>query len=530
MPDTCTYNCSAHPTEVNAYGDISGIGVTTAFFATAWMLVLLLIGYYLVAYNPELDPFRQPGKKTPCQHPNATDYIFLYAARKLPGLRNVQHSELLRSSRLESALNQCVMTFADIQIFTSLAVMISGYIALSCGLQSYHWQLMVYLVWLASLTHLAALSFLRNHLAHQPGPRIWRVTAMFFILVLLAVAVGLAGYFVWDDGASKVSDFAICYFGKKMNTKSVAFESMIKTLILLAYGFFIRVAKMSKAFEGGFRRVAAQLSAKAMRLQHGDGVDDAQQWDPHGWLSSAPTMPRRMMRTFFIALCSLSSIHLNFLTSFLAEVYWLSLSALWVTRRYFKTRRLGPEEENEWTFGQVLPVLLVVAPLAAIFEHLLPFRSAANRRRQRPSQIALEIVDQLERDEAQDDVQVDLNQQHINSPAYRGTSFLTAVAYIEAGIFFIVDQSPGIRQPAIRLGASFFILNPLLQLLWIHSVLWISCTDWSCLVKKTVRWATFTAFMAITVNEFILAPLKGSRGDKETLYGSLTSLALVGEA
>ncbi|KAI8661900.1 hypothetical protein NCS55_01061400 [Fusarium keratoplasticum] len=153
--------------------------------------------------------------------------------------------------------------FADIQIFTGFAVMISGYVALGCGLQSYHWQLTVYLVWLASLTHLAALSFLRNHFANNPSQLVWRVIAMFIMMMLLEVAIGLAGYFNWDKGPSKASDFAACYFGDKIDTKSVAFESMLKALILLT----------------------------SKRLQNGD--DNARPQDPQGLLSTFAEYPSK---------------------------------------------------------------------------------------------------------------------------------------------------------------------------------------------------------------------------------------------
>lgn len=544
MSDTCKYNCSAHPTEINAYGDISGIGVTTAFFATAWIVVLLLIGYYLVAYDPELDPFRKPGKKTLCQYPNAIDYVFLYAVRKLPGLRSLQKIDWPQYSQLESALNKCVMMFADIQISTGLAVMISGYIALSCGLQSYHWQLTVYLVWLGSLTHLAALSFLRNHLANSPRQLILRVTAMFMIMVLLEVAVGLAGHFNWSEGPSKASDFAVCYFRERMDISSVAFETMLKTLILLIYGFFIRIAKMSKRFEGWLRGVAAQLSTKAMRIQHRDGEGSPPR-DPQGSLNERPTLMSQTIHPLLIAGYSLLNIHINLLTSFLAEVYWLTLSAIWATRRFFKTRQLGPKEEDEWTFGQILPLLLVVAPLAAILEHFLPCQTLNSTRGQSPDQIALltrnqseadvrqdEAQDQPETDEAQveaqDDVRVGLDHQHIHSIAYRGAFLLAVVAYIEVGIFFVADLSPGIKGPLIRLGVAFFVLNPLLQLLWIHCSLWISQISWSSVVRNTIRGAAFGASMSISVNEFLRVSMKSKSDNREPVYSSVTSYLALG--
>ena len=209
--------------------------------------------------------------------------------------------------------------FSDIQTFTGLAVMISGYIALSCGLQSYHWQLTVYLVWLSSLTHLAALSFLRNHLHNHPRQLVWHVTAMFIIMVLLEVAVGLAGHFNWSEGPSKASDFAVCYFREKMDTTSVAFETMLKTLILLVYGFFIRLAKMSKRFEGGLRGVAARLSAKAMRFQHWDGENYLPR-NSQSSLAEGLKIGHQAAQYSLIACYSLLSIHLNLFTSFLAEV------------------------------------------------------------------------------------------------------------------------------------------------------------------------------------------------------------------
>ncbi|KAI8715813.1 hypothetical protein NCS52_01089700 [Fusarium sp. LHS14.1] len=473
MSDSCKYNCSAHPTQINAYGDISGIGVTVAFFVTAWIIVLLLIGYYLVVYNPELDPFRKPGKKTLCEHPNAIDYVFLYAFRKIPHPNWFRSSDWSQHSRRESTLNKCVIMYSDIQIFTGLAIMISGYIALSCGLQSYHWQLTVYLVWLSSLTHLAALSFLRNHLANHPHQLVWRVIAMFIIMVimvLLEVAVGLAGHFNWSEGPSKASDFAVCYFHEKMDRTSVAFETILRTLILLVYGFSIRLAKMSKRFEGRLRTVAAGLGVKAMRLQHRVIIEYSH---PRGSGDSSRRIPTIECQVFYylaIAGYSLLSIHLNLFTSFLAEVYWLTLSASWVKRRFVKTRQLGSKEENEWTFGQILPLLLVVAPLATVLKHFLPCQASNSAQNQSPDQIALltwnqsemnearveaqnESLDQPDtneaqaetQDEARDDVLVDLDHRHIHSIAYRGTFFLAVVAYIEVGIFFVAGLSPGIK-------------------------------------------------------------------------------------
>jgi uncharacterized membrane protein len=67
--------------------------------------------------------------------------------------------------------------------------------------------------WLASITHLSALSFLRNYLFNRRKERLWRVGSMFAMLALLAVAVGISGHFEWGDPSdSRPEDYAICGF------------------------------------------------------------------------------------------------------------------------------------------------------------------------------------------------------------------------------------------------------------------------------------------------------------------------------
>ncbi|KAI8662950.1 hypothetical protein NCS56_01099800 [Fusarium sp. Ph1] len=345
-------SCAANPPEIKAYSDISGIGVTAAFLATGWIVVALLIGYYLGAYNPGLDPFRLEGSKTPCQYPNIIDYTFLHSARMLPGLRHVHFSEWFRSGQPESALNKGVMTFSDIQIFSGLTMMISGYIALERELQSYHWQLLIYLVWFSSVTHLAALSFLRNHLANHPGRMGWRILLMFFVVIFLAAAIGLAGHFDWDgDNDNKPSDIALCHFKQKLDPKN----------------------------------------------------------------------------------------------------------------------------------------------------------------------------DQLEVAEAQENVQVDIDLEHVRSTSHRGALFLAAVSYIQVGVFFSADATPGILQPLRRLAISTFVLNPMLQIVWIHYALWIPHMNWSRPLKMTVYYIALVTLVGTSVAEYVEAPTDGGINEVDTVYlGGIT--------
>lgn len=54
------------------------------------------------------------------------------------------------------------------------------------------------------------------------------------------------------------------------------------------------------------------------------------------------------------------------------KIWWLIGSFLWGISNLVLTRALSNGEKSDWTFGQVLPVVLLAAPLLAVFEHLYP--------------------------------------------------------------------------------------------------------------------------------------------------------------
>jgi hypothetical protein len=181
--------------------------------------------------------------------------------------------------------------FADIQIFTALAILISAFISLGCDIVAYHWQYMIYLAWLASVTHLASLSFLRNHLARNRAKRIWRLTTMAVIQVLSSVAVGLSTTFGGDPWlGGEGGRPAICYLREPPDTKSVAFQSAIKMILLLIWGLAIPIAKIFEGFEGGLRRIASKLYQKSRERQYGTGGTTTYRWDPRDTTNPVATL------------------------------------------------------------------------------------------------------------------------------------------------------------------------------------------------------------------------------------------------
>jgi len=58
--------------------------------------------------------------------------------------------------------------------------------------------------------------------------------------------------------------------------------------------------------------------------------------------------------------------------------------AAWGTLQLYRDRSLGQKDENEWGFGQVIAVVMLVAPLLARFGHLREFRFIVSVKASRP--------------------------------------------------------------------------------------------------------------------------------------------------
>ena len=92
------------------------------------------------------------------------------------------------------ALQNAVLAFSDQQIVTGIAILVSAYVQIFCGLQVYHWQVAVDLAWFSSITHLTTLTCLRDYFGKRKSLRTMRLIFMGTIGILLSVALGTTGY------------------------------------------------------------------------------------------------------------------------------------------------------------------------------------------------------------------------------------------------------------------------------------------------------------------------------------------------
>ncbi|KAL8956671.1 MAG: hypothetical protein Q9183_006246, partial [Haloplaca sp. 2 TL-2023] len=150
----------------------------------------------------------------------------------------------------EPVLRTAVLMYSDQQLVTGLAILASGYAQLSCGLSKSHWQIIVYLAWHSSLTHLTTLTFLRRYFQENPTARVWRSVLMLILAIMLAIALLPTGDRRYHGRRSTP---ALCDFrrlvahgqGGRFQFDIVSTSVMLISILILFSSYLTRLIKLS---------------------------------------------------------------------------------------------------------------------------------------------------------------------------------------------------------------------------------------------------------------------------------------------
>ena len=152
-------------------------------------------------------------------------------------------------------LGKAILMFSDQQIVTGIALLASGYSQLPNGLDAYHWQILVYLAWLSSFTHLTTLTVLRDYFQDHPATRSWRIVLMIVTVSLLGIALLPTGNQWWLNSGPDTSGVpALCFFqARNFNKQAFGMSphesttqplSMVISILVLFFGYITRMVQL----------------------------------------------------------------------------------------------------------------------------------------------------------------------------------------------------------------------------------------------------------------------------------------------
>ena len=205
--------------------------VLISFVATGYLTLLLALAYYILGFVVD-------------QFLNSIDRGFLHHVGRIIKPRS--------TARQASTLRKAVLMYSDQQLVTGIALLVGGFSQLHCGLDAYHWQILIYLAWFSSLTHLATFTVLRQYFRDNPAIRLWRAVLMVVTAIMLGVALVPTGSTYWLPAFQPLAGIPVrCYFEPDAPPHTVSYwapgpaSGMIVSVLMLFLGYLTRLIKLS---------------------------------------------------------------------------------------------------------------------------------------------------------------------------------------------------------------------------------------------------------------------------------------------
>ncbi|KAH6656049.1 hypothetical protein BKA67DRAFT_562515 [Truncatella angustata] len=331
--------------------DISGIGVIVAFVSSAYVTFFTVLAAYIGGL--------------------IDDELLNDVDRRILRIRPFIKGK--NKTRIQNCIRHVILVLSDQQIVTGIAIMAAGFYGLqSKEISVYHYQIVLYLAWMSSSVHLSAITLLHSFISQHRGLLLWRVSGMVVLMVMLVIGLvptisndwGIIWWKGMLEGRTGWAIPAYCFWGNTWGD-GIGPDAPIGFVILIS-GYLWKFGELSKA------------TCRACRVYIQDPVER--------WLMAAITCPamkvwhgrnsRLWLWIFRIVLASILPVlaAVEVASSFVASL-WLSFTSLvYGSIQIFVPRSqmlplTGPSENN-WGFGQLVPLILLLQPLGVIFEHV----------------------------------------------------------------------------------------------------------------------------------------------------------------
>ncbi|KAF1913336.1 hypothetical protein BDU57DRAFT_504437 [Ampelomyces quisqualis] len=350
--------------------ELSGIGVILGFSITAYLTLILLVMHYFTVHD---------ARRT--RVVNAVD----------DGLLTFVRQRLISwepSRRFEYAMEKSVLILSDTQLVTGLGILAAGYSQLQCGISAYHWQIMVFIAWFASFSFLSAMTFLEGYFQTNSSMRLIRVGFMFILSSLLIAALLPTGSKNWlnlfHEGEGYYPSLSALCFYKQISMSTFTITGGPKIWSMAFSVFVVGISYLHcgiRLFDPG-----ASISHKYLRAWPASKIKQCLNIleeknlrnGARARLWHVPYLTCYGMFTCCRAFYDISG-------SMLLEIIWLTFAIAWGTIKIWATRSAAGfnfdgkhfdenrdvSQENSWSFGQTLPLVLILLPLLSMAQAYL---------------------------------------------------------------------------------------------------------------------------------------------------------------
>jgi hypothetical protein len=275
---------------------------------------------------------------------------------------------------------------SDNQVVTGIAILAAGFRGLQKGgISVYHYQVVLYLAWLSSSVHLSAMSLLRARLASHRGLRIWRVTGMGILFFMLAVGLVPTISSQWgvtkpkkhieNDSTNEVLTGwgipAVCFWGKTYGEGVNSDAPLGYAILIVSY-----VWKLSELFSTPRKRYHKfiRLPAESLMKRCLFIISERYAKDRSYYY----LIVFRLLLMVILPCLTLLETLRSFSASLWLSVLGLVFGTLQIAIPRNQNLALTTFQEDEWGFGQLVPLVLLIQPFGVLIEQLFATSGQCN--------------------------------------------------------------------------------------------------------------------------------------------------------
>ena len=311
------------------------------------------------------------------------------------GLEDNDKSRDARKHR-SKGLERFILALSDQQLVTGLAILIAGFVS-PCSMSIYHFKIIAALAWFSSTTHLSTLAVLRVYLIDHSRLRDWRVVAMLVVLGLLVISqVGTVASMLDDylpircafihspSGLVRGPNVAsmtlvIIFLGATCTHRIVRLYSLDLEWSLQAWlvdGVLMAFNRTRRLKEKRQKYLGTEIVKVVINSSNNTKAEKSALW--RRWkerrryirhYDRLKSTRSGRVRRFHLALIMMSEIN----HSFLGDLLTLEFGVAFGITQVIISRKEEPSagivgSQNDLTFGQLVPLLLMLLPLFAALE------------------------------------------------------------------------------------------------------------------------------------------------------------------
>lgn len=284
----------------------------------------------------------------------------------------------------QTAVDQTILAYADLQIATGVGILVAAFGTMN-SLSVYHLQVAIYLAWMSSNTHLTAISLLQTEFRENRNKSIarrLRLGGMALLGVVLLVALVPTTAYNWlaiitqSKGTGHVIGHshrvvlspagipARCFW-QHHNSGGLTPDAAW-SFIILVLSYVWKGLLLFRGSQHLVKIVCRQWVLQPLRTNLDRLAELVRK--------SRRQQPKWILLRFKLAFSGYLAVWAVFelAQSFVVSLWICGAGLVWGSFQILVPRRRLPPQtldaENSWTFGQILPIMLLAVPILSFAE------------------------------------------------------------------------------------------------------------------------------------------------------------------